>query len=411
MKIAFLSMDPKGAPVRGAGYVAASIPNDHELLFYCLMNPKSDKQYKTLPKQLVKLNVDIIMVSTTTLLYSDASRFINNVKNLKNIPVLMGGVHPTVVGPDLLKQNPNIDYLCIGEGESFVKEFLEHYGKDSLFDIRNLVYRKGKDIINNPIRPPEDLSILPKFPWHLFKRVVGSNGILNITATRGCPYSCTYCCNSKFLKMYGKDYIRYRPVDDVIDEIKFLKDKYKFNRIHFGDDMVLSNVKYVEKLFTTLKTKLNIPHGCMCRVECIDEKMVELLKRTGCKGISLGVECGDEPFRKKYLNRFMSNTTIEKAFRLLREAGISTVSFNMIGWPVGDHDKLTKATADLNKKIKPDFVQVTWFYPFQGTKLYDYCVEHDLIDKNKSLLSYHKESVLKMYKGKKSYFKSHGRKK
>jgi radical SAM superfamily enzyme YgiQ (UPF0313 family) len=411
MKIAFISMDPKGAPVRGAGYVAASIPRKHELLFYCLMNPKSDKQYRSLPKQLVKLNVDIIMVSTTTVLYSDASKFIKNVKNLKDIPVLMGGVHPTVVGPDLLKQDPNIDYLCIGEGESFVKEFLEHYGKDSLFDIENLAYRKDGDIVNNPHRPPEDLSTLPNFPWHLFKRVAGSNGILNVTATRGCPYSCTYCSNSTFLKMYGKDYIRYRPVEHVIEEIKYLKNTYKFRRIHFGDDMVLSNVKYVEKLFTQLKSQLNVPYGCMCRVECIDEPMVDLLKRTGCRGVSMGVECGDEQFRRKYLNRFMSNDTIKRAFRLLKKAGITTVSFNMIGWPIGDHDKLTKATSDLNKELNPDFVQVTWFYPFQGTKLYDYCIKNDLINKKKHLLSYHKESILKMYEGKKSYFKSHGKKK
>ena len=409
MKIAFISMDPKGAPVRGAGYVAASIPQEHELLFYCLMNPKSDKQYKTLPKLLVDLNVDILMVSTTTTLYSDASRFIKSVKNLKNIPVLMGGVHPTVVGPNLLKENPDIEYLCIGEGESFVKEFLEHYGDDSLFNIRNLVYRKGKDIINNPLRPPEDLSTLPRFPWHLFKRVVGGNGVLNMTATRGCPYACTYCSNSTFLKMYGKKYIRYRPAEHVIEEIKDLKSKYKIKQLHFGDDMILSDVEYVEKLFTKLKSELNVPYGCMSRVECIDESMADLLKRTGCVSVSMGVECGDEKFRRKYLNRFMSNDTIEKAFRLLKGSGITTISFNMIGWPVGDHDKLTKATSDLNKKLNPDFVQVTWFYPFQGTKLYDYCIKNDLINKNKNVLSYHKESLLKLYEGKISYFKIHGR--
>ena len=56
MKIAFLSMDPKGAPVRGAGYVAASIPSEHEVLFYCLMNPATDTQYKELPEILVKEN-------------------------------------------------------------------------------------------------------------------------------------------------------------------------------------------------------------------------------------------------------------------------------------------------------------------------------------------------------------------
>jgi radical SAM superfamily enzyme YgiQ (UPF0313 family) len=409
MKIAFISMDPKGAPVRGAGYVAASIPSEHEMSFYCMMNPISDIKYIKLPKLIVNGKYDIVMVSTTTTLYLDASRLIKDIKAVKDIPVLMGGVHPTVVGSKLLKDNNNIDYLCIGEGESFIKDFLNHYGKDSLFEINNLAYVKDGEIYSNQLNPPEDLSKLPQFPWHLFHRVVNPDGTLNVTATRGCPYSCTYCCNSTFLKMYGKSYIRHRPVEHVIEELKDLRNRYAFKRLHFGDDMILFDAKYVKGLFTLLKSELNVPYWCMSRVECIDEEMVDLLKRTGCKSVSMGIECGDELFRRKYLNRFMSNDQIRKAFKLLKKADIGTISFNMIGWPFENDDKLTKITADFNKELDPDFVQVTWFYPFPGTKLYDYCVENDLINKSKSPLSYHSESILKGYENKKSFFKSHRR--
>jgi radical SAM superfamily enzyme YgiQ (UPF0313 family) len=209
--------------------------------------------------------------------------------------------------------------------------------------------------------------------------------------------------------MYGKDYIRYRPEGYVIKELKKLRKKYKFKQLHFGDDMILSNVKYVRNLFTSLKSELNVPYTCMSRVEHIDEQMVDLLKKTNCKSVSMGIECGDEEFRKKYLKRFMSNDQIRKAFNLLKKAKIRTVSFNMIGWPFPNDDELTKTTADLNKEIGPAFVQVTWFYPFPGTKLYDYCVERDLINQNKSIGSYHKGSIIKGYENKKSFFKSHGK--
>jgi radical SAM superfamily enzyme YgiQ (UPF0313 family) len=409
MKIAFISMDPKGAPVRGSGYVAASISSDHEVSFYCMMNPKSDVKYIKLPKIIADSGYDIVMVSTTTTLYSDASCLIKDIKAVKDVPVLMGGVHPTVVGPKLLEDNNDIDYLCIGEGEFFVKDFLNNYGKDSLFEINNLAYIKEGQIHSNPLNPPEDLSKLPQFPWHLFHRVVNPDGTLVVTATRGCPYSCTYCCNSTFLKMYGKNYVRSRPVNHVISELKYLRNNYVFKRFHFGDDMSLADTKYAKNLFTLLKSELSVPYGCMSRVECIDEEMVDLLKRTGCKLVTLGVECGDESFRRKYLNRFMSNDQIRKAFWLLKKAGIRTISFNMIGYPFENDDKLTKITADFNRELSPDFVQVTWFYPFPGTKLYDYCVENDLINKNKLLLSFHSGSILKMYENKKSFFKSHGR--
>jgi len=410
MKIAFISMDPKGAPLRGAGYVAASIPSEHKVVFYCMMNPSSDIKYITLPKSVVDEKYDIIMVSTMTTLYSDASRLIRDIKSVKDIPILMGGVHPMVVGPKLLEDNGDIDYLCIGEGESFVKDFLNNYGKDSLFEINNLAYTKDGQVYSNPLSQPEDLSKLPLFPLHLFRRPINPGGIMPITATRGCPHSCTYCCNSTFLKMYGKSYIRYRPIEHVIDELKHLRNNYVFKLFNFGDDMMLTDIKYVEKLFTLLKSELNVPYGCMARAENINERSIELFQKTGCKHVGLGIECGDEKFRRKYLNRFVSNDQIKKAFRLLKKAGIKTAAFNMIGWPFGNDDTLTKITADFNKEVAPDFVQVTWFYPFPGTKLYDHCVNNDLIDKNKSILSYHSGSILKMYGNKKSFFKSHGRK-
>lgn len=106
----------------------------------------------------------------------------------------------------------------------------------------------------------------------------------------------------------------------------------------------------------------------------------------------------------------MTNDQIRNAFRLLRKAKIRVASFNMIGWPFDYDDRLTRATADLNKEIDPDGVQVSWFYPFPGTKLYDYCEEHDLINKKLVLRSYFNGSVIKGYENKESFFKSHGRK-
>jgi len=414
VKIVFLSMDPKGAIIRGAGYVAASIPDGNDIKFYCCGNNYKKNNYSKLVGIVSKDKPDIIMVSTTTLLYNDASRVIKAIKSSMDIPVLMGGVHPMIIGPNLLKENPDLDYLCIGEGETFIKEFVDNYGTENLYDINNLAYRRGGEVFVNPLNPPEDLSKLPEFPYKWFDRVVTPNGSLPsslpVSATRGCPNSCTYCCNSTFLKMYGKDYIRTMPVKNVIKELKYLKNNYKFKNFHFGDDTILANTKYAIKLLTALKSEINIPYTCMSRAESINEKMTALLKETGCASVAMGVECGDEEFRRKYLHRFMTNKQIKNAFSLLRKAGIRTTSFNMIGWPFDYDDRLTKSTADFNKELDPDGVQVTWFYPFPGTKLYDYCEKHNLINKDLFLGSYHAGSIIKGKENKKSTFKSHRRK-
>jgi radical SAM superfamily enzyme YgiQ (UPF0313 family) len=111
----------------------------------------------------------------------------------------------------------------------------------------------------------------------------------------------------------------------------------------------------------------------------------------------MGIECGDEYFRRAFLNRNMTNKQIEEAFRLFREKNIFTTSFNMIGYPFDNDNELTEATIDLNRNAKPDFVQTSVFYPFPGTELYNRCIENDLIDKTKltQVSSYMENSILK----------------
>jgi radical SAM superfamily enzyme YgiQ (UPF0313 family) len=266
--------------------------------------------------------------------------------------------------------------------------------------IQNLGWRKEDGtVIVNPIRPPEDLSNLPKFPWHLFPRkfAVDADGYLFIRATRGCPFSCNYCCNAAYLELYGKGYLRHRPIPDVIQEMAFLKEKYYPKTLYFTDEMLIWDKGYSLELFREIKEKVNHPFGFLARVEYIDDEIVKAAKECGCVHVGLGVECGDEQFRKEKLNRHTTNQQIIHAFRLLKNAGIKTASFNIIGYPFPEECKRTVKTVSLNKVISPDFVQFTIFYPFPGTKLYEYCLKEDLIDleKQKKAKNIYDESILK----------------
>jgi radical SAM superfamily enzyme YgiQ (UPF0313 family) len=135
----------------------------------------------------------------------------------------------------------------------------------------------------------------------------------------------------------------------------------------------------------------------MARVEFITPDLVELFRNTNCQYVAMGIECGDEEFRNKHLNRHHTNLQIEKAFSLLRRAPIMCAAFNIIGYPFENDDELTRKTVCLNRKIKPDYPYFTIFYPFPGTKLYDRCVALDLIDSERveKTNEYYEESVLK----------------
>lgn len=383
---------------RGAGYVAGAILEaGHEVSFF-------DSAYipiETLVDWIVAGNYDILMLSSMTMIFPVAIQLARLTKQKSNIPILLGGIHATIAGGKILSDYPEFDYLCIGEGEKMVVHFLENFGKNSLFDIPNLAYRREDGTIQvNRVAAVQALGNLPQFPWHLFPKesvVEPTAGFIYVHASRGCPYNCPYCGNGVYLRLYGKNYLRYRPIESIIRELKELEAAYNPKIFYFGDEMILFDPEYAISLFRRIRNEVGIPYGCMARVEYLKPEIVQAMAETGCQYLGLGVDCGDEEFRYKQLNRKMTNEEIGNTFRSVKESGIYVTSFNMIGFPFDNDDKLAEATLALNQKINPDWVQLTIFYPLLGTQLYDYCIEQDLVDFKKmfSIKDYHEESPLK----------------
>ena len=403
-KLAFVYLNGEKNVGRGAGYMASVILNaGYDLDFF-------DTVYISLQEvshKIINGDYSILLISSSTLFYKQAIELSKLIKSATNIPILLGGAHSTILREKILKECDEIDYICVGEGEEFILDFLKNYDTDKFFTIQNLGYRSnltGEETILNPIRECTDLSKLPKFRYDLFlpQSIILNSplpGFCYVFSTRGCPYNCSYCCNSYYLSMYKKGFLRKRSVDDVIEELKYLKANYPVQIFYFGDEMILFDKEYVFELFNRVKKEIGLPYGCMARVENVNTEIVELFKSTGCKYVGMGIECGDEQFRKEFLNRHMSNEEIIEAFKILRTIpNIMLTSYNMRGYPVPYDDRLLLETKKLNDIVKPNIMQVSLFFPFPGTKLYDYCVENDLIDYNKlnGVTDYFTQSVLKV---------------
>ena len=404
MKIVLVYLNRDTNISMGAGYIGTIIFNaGHNLTFI-------DTVYETVDSTVSKVlngNFDIVLLSATSLFYKEAIQIAIAIKVKSNVKILLGGIHATIAKGTILKDCHHIDYLCVGEGEDFILEFLQKYGTNSLYGISNLGYRdKDGTIIINPLRNCTNLKTLPIFKYDLFQpQSIVINppyaplpGFCYVFSTRGCPYSCSYCCNSYFLSLYKKDFLRKRNIDDVILELKYLKTNFNAQFFYFGDEMILFDKSYVSELFNRIKNEIGNHYGCMTRVENITPEVIKLFKDTGCGYVGIGIECGDEEFRKKFLNRHMSNKQIIEAFKSLRTIdGIILTSFNMKGYPVSYDNELTIKTNELNNIIKPNIVQTTVFFPFLGTKLHAYCIENNLIDPNKlnSVTNVFSTSVLK----------------
>lgn len=399
MKTLFLNINEEKNISRGVGWIASIVLKEGFFLDYKEIPFLND--YSELIDSL-EIEYDLLMISSNSIQFSYVIKLINNYKCRNSIPVLVGGIHPTILGPQILNQYPQIDFACIGEGERMIIQFLRNFPKKQFNAVVNLAYRVNGETIFNGTTHLQNLDELPPFNWSIFPEdsIKQKNSkFIYVNATRGCPYSCSYCSNNTYLDLYGKKYLRKRPINHIVSELLFLNDKYSPTLFYFGDELLLFDRQYAIELFLTIKKKLNVPYGLMTRVRQLDEKLIEELYYTGCKYVALGIECGDENFRKKYLNRIEDNTEIENIFNLLKAKGIYTASFNIIGFPFEFDNQLTESTIELNQRVEPDYSMVSIYYPLPNTKLGEYCINNGLIDNSKaqSLTHYFEDSILKNY--------------
>jgi len=384
---------------RGVGEIYSVLKTTpHEIHFY-------DSAYSDL-RTINYSMFDVVMLSVSTVHYNDAVPLARYIKETSNAKILMGGIHSTIMKTKILEDCKEIDYLCIGEGEDFVVDFVNHFNTPKLLDILNLAYRDKDGIRANVVRECTNLHSLPVFNYAIWpaESIMQSfprPGFCYVNATRGCPFNCSFCSNGINLELYKKDYLRTRKVDAVITELKYLKSRYPIELFYFPDEMIMFDTNYVTELFTRIHDEVGVSYGCLARVEYINEDIVKLLSKTNCRYLGMGVECGDEEFRKTFLNRHMTNAQIISAFKMLKAVpDLMLMSFNMKGYPVPYDDELTKKTYALNDIIQPSILQMAVFYPFPGTTLYDYCVERDLIDpeKVKYVRDFYTTSVLRDWK-------------
>jgi radical SAM superfamily enzyme YgiQ (UPF0313 family) len=216
--------------------------------------------------------------------------------------------------------------------------------------------------------------------------------------SRGCPYACTYCASPSMGKLQEGRYVRFMSVDRTIKELKSIKEKYKFKSIFFADDIFTLDKNYVNEFSKRYKEEIGIPFEVNSRVEASSYEIFRILKDSGCFKVHIGIESGEEEFRKKVLHRKMSNEQILNAFGSAKKAGLQTKSYNIVGFPY-ETSKIHEATVEINRKINPDGHVCYIFQPYPGTALYDVCTKEGFINSfawnNNSTIS-RRSSILNM---------------
>ena len=177
-----------------------------------------------------------------------------------------------------------------------------------------------------------------------------------------------------------KCHIRSKRPERLVDEVHTLANTHNLEFILFGDENFLITPKVILRQLADFWIKgVGLPFFCSARAEFVNEEKIRILKDMGCHTLAIGIECGNEEYRKKFLKRHMSNKKIKDAFDLCKKYGIRTTANNMIGLPY-ETEEIVKKTIDLNIEIQPDSCSNSIFAPYIGTELHRICVKEKFIE-------------------------------
>jgi radical SAM superfamily enzyme YgiQ (UPF0313 family) len=269
------------------------------------------------------------------------------------------------------------DFVIIGEAEHSLLELIDHIknGCTEYSGINGLAYVNDGKITKTPGRPVlKDLDSLPLPAWDLVdmeqyrETWIKSTGYfsLNMSTTRGCPFKCNWCAKP----IYGNRYNSRSP-ENVLTEIKLLKEQYKIDHIWFCDDIFGLKPGWVEKMSWLLeKENIEIRFKIQSRADLlIEENLVKALAEAGCENVWIGAESGSQ----KILDAMDKGITVEqikRATRLMKQAGIKPSFFIQFGYP-GELKEDIRLTINMINELLPFEIGISVSYPLPGTSFYE----------------------------------------
>jgi len=297
------------------------------------------------------------------------------IQQLKVPKIIAGGSHATINPKQTLIEIPKIDILAIGEAELTLEELIKN--NFDPISVKGVYYRKNNKIIPNQERKAnENLDSLPFIDRSFFVNdPYQENGDLKsvIMGSRGCPYTCSFC--SAPLTSGRK--IRTRSIDNIVNEMELLKQKYGVNSVHFLDNDFIYNKERVLNLADKLqKRNLGINWRALARVDVTaksGKEFLEKIKQAGCYQLVFGIESGSQ----RILDLVKKGTTpeqAEEAIRLCKEVGIKTKAYYMFGFPTETLQEMNK-TLEHAKQLDTDTACFVLVKAYPGTEMYNSLVK------------------------------------
>ncbi|MBF0381299.1 MAG: B12-binding domain-containing radical SAM protein [Magnetococcales bacterium] len=368
-------------PPLGIGYLLESlkkIDNVNGVFIDAKLDKLNDV---TLLKKISNLSPILVGFQVFSSEYNHVRQLIPKIRSLvPDTKIILGGPHPTAIPAETFNDNKELDYIVIGEGEVALAKLVtllveDSAERESLADIPNFAWRDQQDVVINEKKEATDIHEFKEPAWDLLQphrypaiqhgTFHKSTKVVPIMTSRGCPYPCTFCAGHL---VTGKS-VRLRKVNDIVDEIQNLIDKYGFEEFLIEDENFTYYRDHVLDFSKELKVRnischFSLPNGI--RLDRIDEEIVAAMSEMGVYVAGFGIE-SVSPRTLKAMKKSWTTEQINQKVELLQKYGILAQGGIILGFS-GDTVEDIKITVDFVLKSNLSRVFFGNYIPLPGTE-------------------------------------------
>lgn len=373
--------------------LAIAAPIHHRGLKVKIIDQRVDKEWGVHLKEALRSKPICCGISTMTgkqIYFALEAAKIIRTETGNNVPIVWGGVHPTLLSEQTLK-NSYVDIVCVGEGEETFPDLVDALRDNRPFSaVKGIAFLDKEKFVFTGARPLVDIEKMLPTPWdlintesyiHAHPYISGSKRVLDIgQSSRGCPYRCTFCYNPA-VKQH-----RWRAMsaEKTLSMIKEDVNRFKLDGIWLRDDEFFLDMKRVQKICEGM-IEMTIPlYTSGARVNDIlraSRDQLMLIKQSGMGIMRFGAESGSNRILK-YLKKDQTVEQILEVNQRCKEVGIKPMYSWMCGIPTETFEEINQTLGLFFRlqKENPDasLSSFAQFLSFPGTVIYGIVLEMGL---------------------------------
>ncbi|MBU2025116.1 B12-binding domain-containing radical SAM protein, partial [Patescibacteria group bacterium] len=330
---------------------------------------------KKLTKTAFKFSPGLIIVNTAFPSIKGDMRTARILKrNCPGVKIMAFGLYPSLLEVKFMRQFPWVDFIVVGEPEWTTRELARALeNKAKIGKVNGLVYRDRtrKKIIKNK---PQDLgrNNLDDLPFpardlldnEAYRLPINNEKFTLLSVGRGCPFSCIYCTANVY---YGKKF-RKRKVNRIVDEIEECLNRYGIKNFLFWGESFTLDQDYGEKICDEiLRRNLKIVWSTTSRVDTLNQRLLDKMKKAGCVMLGLGIESINQDILDK-MKKGIKVEQVKQAIKMVKKAKIKVMGHFIFGLP-GETEESAKRSRDFALKSRVEYAQFYCAVPYPKTEL------------------------------------------